>query len=519
MDWDGFYYPGNLKSAVFTNDLFTSIGELHVDDREADITINFTNQSLTFNNESFRNNKMNNFIINLPYATFSDNNYIFQNYRSTNTTLNAPNMLNLGSYFIYSINLSDENITQTFNLPYVQTIGNNFIHDYYNDNIIINAPNLISIENNNFENGSDYKYITLNTPRVVSIGTNNNFDSIVCVQVPDNLVEAYKIAPNWSEIADKIIGMSENPPLPILKDIIMNTNVNTTDFNLGGGTQYITAIDWGDGTSEISSNHTYSIPGQYTIRLRLNRSNSYVYSLLSGCEANEVTLQSNMSYMYNFLSNSQTSIVNINSRNAGYFYDMLSGSQIPSIIINAPYYNGFYGLLSESSTTELTLNAPNITYLSSAFERSNANSVIINSQYITDINQIGYDSDISIITLNTPNSTNIPEYVFYYGRAQSITLNAPYVTNSYGYSYNFLSSINATNITLNMPNLQNVGRYFLKYNYGEPYDLTINSLQVPGVEYNYDFSKINQLIVPQNLLEEYKTTAPWSTIADKIISI
>ena len=125
---------------------------------------------------------------------------------ATLTTVNLPKCTSIGDYaFVNCIGLT------TVNLPECTTIGRSAFGS--NINLTINLPKCTFIRNEAFYGGNNLTIILANDQ--VAILENYNvfrfFTSPCYIYVPDNLVDLYKTAENWSAYADNIKPISELP--------------------------------------------------------------------------------------------------------------------------------------------------------------------------------------------------------------------------------------------------------------------------------------------------------------------
>lgn len=78
---------------------------------------------------------------------------------------------------------------------------------------IIIPANVTSMNFNSIRNNTKLEYIKLLPSSVISMGGNNGlYNTKDCpVYVPDELVQSYKTAANWSQYANRFRGFSEFP--------------------------------------------------------------------------------------------------------------------------------------------------------------------------------------------------------------------------------------------------------------------------------------------------------------------
>ena len=125
--------------------------------------------------------------VNLPKCT-SIGNYTFKNCTNL-TTVNLPKCTSIGDYAFYNCTS-----LATIDLPECTSIGNRAFEDCINIITLILANNqVVVLENVGIFTGSSIKN-----------GTGY-------IYVPDDLVDSYKIATNWSTYANQIKPISEQP--------------------------------------------------------------------------------------------------------------------------------------------------------------------------------------------------------------------------------------------------------------------------------------------------------------------
>jgi len=75
----------------------------------------------------------------------------------------------------------------------------------------VDFPLVTSINSNAFNSCRNLTSVILRANQVATLSSTNAFPSNTIIYVPDDLVDQYKVANNWSTIADRIKGISELP--------------------------------------------------------------------------------------------------------------------------------------------------------------------------------------------------------------------------------------------------------------------------------------------------------------------
>ena len=125
------------------------------------------------------------------------------------TTIDLPECTSIGSSAFYSC----KSLT-TIDLPKCTSIGGN---TFYNCKSLttVNLPECTSIGDFAFDGCTNLTTIILSNNQVVTLGNINVFysssiaNSTGYIYVPDNLVDSYKTATNWSSYANQIKPISE----------------------------------------------------------------------------------------------------------------------------------------------------------------------------------------------------------------------------------------------------------------------------------------------------------------------
>lgn len=146
--------------------------------------------------------------LDLPFAkTFGE--YVFGEsaaYRSKLQTINVPNLESAGQYAFAYTNLA------SIVLPKIKNVTR-YLFDY---DSLLTKVDLHSVENIQqfaFRNCNKIDKLIIRTPgKIVNFASNANLNANAIVYVPDDLVDSYKEATNWSAIADRIKPLSELPP-------------------------------------------------------------------------------------------------------------------------------------------------------------------------------------------------------------------------------------------------------------------------------------------------------------------
>ena len=148
--------------------------------------------------------------VNLPNIT-SIGNYTFNGCTSL-TSIDLPNVTSIGDgAFSYCRNLT------SINLPNVTSIGSNAF--YSCDRLTsIDLPNVTSIGIAAFQRCSSLTKIIIGTDSdICTLKSTNTFDNTPIasgmgyIYVPDDKVDTYKSATNWSTYASQIKPISELP--------------------------------------------------------------------------------------------------------------------------------------------------------------------------------------------------------------------------------------------------------------------------------------------------------------------
>lgn len=150
--------------------------------------------------------------IDLPNIT-SLGNYVFYNC-SALTSVDLPNVTTIRDYVFYGC----KNVTSV-NLPNATTIGPNVFYKC-SSLTSVNLPNVTSLSYGTFYNCSSLTTVILSlTTNVCTLSNTDAFKNTPIansttegfIYVPDELVEDYKVATNWSTYASKIKPISELP--------------------------------------------------------------------------------------------------------------------------------------------------------------------------------------------------------------------------------------------------------------------------------------------------------------------
>ena len=132
-------------------------------------------------------------------------------YGSDLTTINLPECTSIGGRaFHYCTNLT------TVNLPECTSIGE---YAFYNCTSLttVNLPKCTSIRSYTFSSCTNLTTVILSNNQVVTLMHPSAFNNSAIstragyIYVPDNLVDSYKTATNWSSYANQIKPLSELP--------------------------------------------------------------------------------------------------------------------------------------------------------------------------------------------------------------------------------------------------------------------------------------------------------------------
>ncbi len=127
--------------------------------------------------------------------------------------INIPNATTIGQYAFYECS----SLT-TINFPNATSIQT-YAFYYCSSLITADFPLLASISSYVFQNCSKLKTLILRVNKICTLSNANAFNDTPIktsttegfIYVPDDLVESYKTATNWSTYASKIKGLSELP--------------------------------------------------------------------------------------------------------------------------------------------------------------------------------------------------------------------------------------------------------------------------------------------------------------------
>lgn len=171
--------------------------------------------------QGIRNEQMNDILKICKNITMCD--YMFyQNNMVTNVDLsflNTENLTSMSGIFQDCKNLLEVNLSN-FNTSKVKYMSQAFANCILMEKIDISSftSESLTTNNNMFSGCRVLVTIIINNPnlfKITSIYVFNNTsiaDGTGYIYVPDDMVETYKSATNWSTYADQIKGMSELPP-------------------------------------------------------------------------------------------------------------------------------------------------------------------------------------------------------------------------------------------------------------------------------------------------------------------
>ena len=130
-------------------------------------------------------------------------------YGSREEVLNSIYIPYIASYKFYGSDLT------TVNLPECTSIGTSTFYRCTNLTTV-NLPECTSIGDTAFNSCTNLTTVIFGADRVVTLMSSNAFDNSAItrtgyIYVPDNLVDSYKTATNWSTYANRIKPLSELP--------------------------------------------------------------------------------------------------------------------------------------------------------------------------------------------------------------------------------------------------------------------------------------------------------------------
>ena len=218
-----------IEGTSFINDRITTVKEVLFYNCTNLTTVNLP-KCTSINNNAFRNCTSLT-TVNLPKCT-SIINHAFKSCTSL-TTINLPECTSIGNNTFDSctnlttVNLPEctsigssafENCTSltTVNLPKCTSIGN-YAFDSCTNLTTVNLPKCTSIGNYAFYICTNLTTIILSNNQVATLKSIRTFNNSSIangtgyVYVPDNLVDSYKTATNWSTYANQIKPISELP--------------------------------------------------------------------------------------------------------------------------------------------------------------------------------------------------------------------------------------------------------------------------------------------------------------------
>ena len=147
------------------------------------------------------------------------------------TSVNMPNVTSIGSNAMYNcislVSIDMPNVTSigsnamrncislvSIDMPNVTSVGSSAMQDCVSLTSV-NMPNVTSIDSNAMLNCMSLKSVRLGASQVVTLANTTAFTGTQIangkgyIYVPDELVEDYKVATNWSVYADQIRPLSE----------------------------------------------------------------------------------------------------------------------------------------------------------------------------------------------------------------------------------------------------------------------------------------------------------------------
>lgn len=210
-------YPIDMSNVTDMNGMFASSSLESFDSSQYDTT-NVQNMSELFNGCQYLSNiNLSNFKthnVTRMDSMFSNINYIANYDLSSFDTSNVTDMSNMFSINTNSLIELDLSNFKTHNVE-------NMSYMFYTCSRLekLNISGFTSEKLNNtygmFANCSNLKTLIINSPSLFNIADTDLFNSTPIesgtgyVYVPDELVEEYKSATNWSNFADQIKGISE----------------------------------------------------------------------------------------------------------------------------------------------------------------------------------------------------------------------------------------------------------------------------------------------------------------------
>ena len=243
--------------------------------------------------------------------------------------------------------------------------------------------------------------------------------------------------------------------------------------------------NWGDGTSDTSTTHTYSSAGDYTIT----------------CDGNTMTTSSSSG-----LFGQSSSAVNYYAR------DVRFGSSVTSIGISA-FYQCY-------SLTNITIPEGVTSIGSQAFSDCRSLISIAVPSSVTSIGNYAFQYCYSLTNITIPEGvTSIGSQAFYW--CYSLTnITIPEGVTSIG-NDTFYWCYSLTNITI-PEGVTSIGSqaFYRCYSISE-YDFS-NHTAVPTLSNTNAFTNINQICkikIPASLESQWKAETNWSTYADYIVGV
>lgn len=262
--------------------------------------------------------------------------------------------------------------------------------------------------------------------------------------------------------------------------------------------------NWGDGTSDTATSHTYATAGDYTITCN--------GTTITSSSSSGLFAQSSSSINYYVKEVRLAEISTIPNYTFAYCRSLrhvsLSNS-VTSIGTNAFYYD--YALTSLTLPTNITAISNNLCYYCSSLE-----SVVIPSN-VSSIGSSAFYYCSSLLSVSIPNNvSNISGSAFQYCYSLVLVYIPPCTigTNIFQYCYSLYKIIVDNISTINSSTFLN-DYSAVEYNF-------INYSSVPTLSNINAFSNINAICrikVPSSLESTWKTENYWSTYADYIVGV
>ena len=238
--------------------------------------------------------------------------------------------------------------------------------------------------------------------------------------------------------------------------------------------------DWGDGTSDTATTHTYTAYGDYTIACDGTTINSYVFG------------QNSSGKIYYCVRARLANVTSIGD------YTFSSCSSLTSITIpNGVTSIGNNAFSSCYLLTSITIPNSVTSIGDSAFSSCSSLTSIAIPNGVTSISNNAFSSCYSLNNITIPNG----------------------VTSIGDYAFNYCYSLNNITIPNNVTSIRNSA--FSSCSSITKYDFSQHT-SVPTLSHTDAFEDINQIckiIVPDSLYDSWITATNWSTYADYIYKV